>query len=179
MADAARDLPGVTLHDLYEAYPDFGIDIPREQALLAAHHTIVFQHPFFWYSTPALLKEWQDLVLTFGWAYGPGGTALRGKELLTATSTGGPQEAYSASGYNGRTVPALLAPIAQTARLCGMAYLPPLVIHGAHRLDESGISAAAGAYRGVLEALRDRRLDPTAVTEEGALDAGRAVRGAA
>lgn len=179
MADAVRDLPGVTLHDLYEEYPDFAIDIPREQALLAAHQTIVFQHPFFWYSTPALLKEWQDLVLTFGWAYGRGGTALRGKELLTATTTGGPQDAYRTEGHHRTTVPRLLAPIAQTARLCGMAYLPPFVVHGAHRLDAPGLAAAVDRYRTVIEAVRDRRLDPTAITDEGALDVSRAVLGAA
>ena len=71
-----RDIPGiegVTFHDLYETYPDFDIDVAREQELLLAHDTIVLHHPFFWYSTPAMLKEWQDLVLEHGWAYGSGG----------------------------------------------------------------------------------------------------------
>ena len=63
LAEAVSDLPGVTFHDLYELYPDFDVDVPREQELLSAHDAIVLQHPFFWYSTPALVKEWEDLVL--------------------------------------------------------------------------------------------------------------------
>jgi putative NADPH-quinone reductase len=72
-------LDGVTFHDLYEAYPDFDVDVAREQALLLEHDTIVLQHPFYWYSTPALIKQWEDLVLQHGWAYGHEGNALRGK----------------------------------------------------------------------------------------------------
>ena len=89
----------MTVHDLYEAYPDLDIDVAREKALLLAHDVIVWQHPFFWYSTPAILKEWQDLVLEFGWAYGPGGTALRGKLFVSAITTGGREAAYDADVY--------------------------------------------------------------------------------
>jgi len=63
---AVQGLEGVTFHDLYEAYPDFYIDVKHEQRLLEAHDIIAFQHPLYWYSTPSLLKEWQDLVLEHG-----------------------------------------------------------------------------------------------------------------
>ena len=99
MADAVRDLPHVTLHDLYEIYPDFHIDVKREQVLLLAHDVVVMQHPFYWYSCPALLKEWMDAVLEYGWAYGTGGAALHGKELAQAVSTGGPDHAYREEGH--------------------------------------------------------------------------------
>ena len=82
LVEAIGDLEGVAVHDLYEAYPEFDIDVRREQELLAAHDVIVLQHPFYWYSAPAILKEWQDLVLEHGWAYGRNGTALRGKSCL-------------------------------------------------------------------------------------------------
>src|SRR5262249_5428870 len=88
---AVRDLADVTVHDLYEAYPTLYIDAKREQRLLVDHDVIVFQHPFYWYSCPALLKEWQDLVLEHGWAYGHGGTQLRGKITFNAITTGGPE----------------------------------------------------------------------------------------
>ena len=84
----------MTIHDLYEVYPTLSIDVKREQALLLEHDVIVFQHPFYWYSCPAILKEWQDLVLEHGWAYGVGGTQLRGKITLNAITTGGPAHAY-------------------------------------------------------------------------------------
>ena len=94
LIEAVRDLPGVTFHDLYQLYPDLDIDVAREQELLVEHDVIVMQHPLFWYSTPAMLKEWQDLVLEHGWAYGHDGTALHGKILLTATTAGGSETAY-------------------------------------------------------------------------------------
>ncbi len=53
----AMQLHNVTVHDLYAHYPDFFIDIPREQALLREHDVIVFQFPLYTYSCPALLKE--------------------------------------------------------------------------------------------------------------------------
>jgi glutathione-regulated potassium-efflux system ancillary protein KefG len=155
LARAVVELPGVTIHDLYDAYPDFDVDAAREQALLTSHDAVVFQFPFYWYSTPAILKEWQDLVLEFNFAYGPSGKALQGRPLLCALSTGGPEGAYQASGHNRFSIRELLAPLEQTANLCGMPFLPPFVVHGSHRLSDTDIAAAAAEYRGTLEALRD------------------------
>ena len=158
LVEAVRDLEGVTVNDLYEEYPDLNIDVAREQELLGTHDVVVFQHPFYWYSTPAILKEWQDLVLEHGWAYGHDGNALRGKILLSATTTGGGEEAYGAHGSNRFSVRQLLAPIEQTARLCGMDFLPPFVVHGTFRLTVPEIENHALDYRRLLEALRDGRV---------------------
>lgn len=156
-----RDIPGVTFHDLYEAYPDFFIDVRREQRLLEDHQIVVFQHPFYWYSTPAILKEWQDLVLEYGWAYGKGGNRLKGKVLLNALTTGGPLEAYSSQGHNRFTIRQLLQPIDQTARLCGMDYYAPYVIHSSLVIaDPEEATPHARHYRRVIEALRDGAIDP-------------------
>lgn len=160
---ATRDLPGVTLHDLYEEYPTFAIDTPREQALLLAHDLIVVQHPFYWYSTPALIKQWEDLVLEHGWAYGSQGHALRGKRWLSVISAGGRAEAYRRDGYNRFTIREFLAPLEQTAFLCGMLFLPPLIFHGTHRMNDRDIEQAAGRYRHLLELLRDDQLDLAAL----------------
>ena len=151
--------PEVTFHDLYEAYPRFDIDVPREQALLEAHDLVVFQHPFFWYSTPPLLKQWEDLVLEHGWAYGSEGTALQGKRMLSLLTTGGRAVAYRADGYNRFTIRQFLAPIEQTARLCGMDYLPPYVLYGTHRLGPDDIEREAARYKRALTLLADDRLD--------------------
>jgi glutathione-regulated potassium-efflux system ancillary protein KefG len=160
LAGAIRELDGVTFHDLYEAWPDGAIDVPFEQELLARHSTIVMQHPFYWYSVPPLLKEWIDVVLTWGWAYGRGGTALLGKRVMTAITAGGLEAGYQRDGYNRFTVRELLAPVDQTAFLCGMAYLPPFVVYGTHRLEEPGVAQATADYRAVIEALRDGRTPP-------------------
>lgn len=147
MADAVRDLPHVTFHDLYETYPDFFIHVKHEQALLLEHDVVVMQHPFYWYSCPALLKEWMDAVLEYGWAYGTGGEALQGKELAQAVSTGGPDEAYRAEGYNGITMPELLRPFERSAALCGMTYREPFLLQGARLKKPDEVSAHAAAYR--------------------------------
>lgn len=158
---AARRVEGVTFHDLYEAYPDFQIEVPHEQDLLLSHDVIIFQHPFFWYSGPALLKEWLDLVLEYGFAYGPGGTRLHGKLLMSALTTGGSAHAYTPGGRNHFTIAELLAPFEQTARLCGLHWLPPFVVHDvSHLLEAADIARHAADYAQVLAHLRDKKSLP-------------------
>ncbi len=160
LLDAIKGLEGVTIHDLYEVYPTMAIDARVEQELLLQHDVIVFQHPFYWYSSPAILKEWQDLVLEHGWAYGDGGTKLRGKITLNAITTGGPEAAYRKGGYNRFTIRELLAPWDQTAYLCGMRFLAPFAVHAALRVtDDADLAASRADYVRLIEALRDDRLD--------------------
>jgi glutathione-regulated potassium-efflux system ancillary protein KefF len=135
---AARALPHVQVRDLYALYPDFVIDVAAEQAAAAAADLIVWQHPLQWYSMPPLMKLWLDEVLAHGWAYGHEGDratqALRGKDLWLVLSTGGSEAAYHPQGYNRYFLDAFLPPYEQTAALCGLRFLPPLVQHGAHQL---------------------------------------------
>jgi glutathione-regulated potassium-efflux system ancillary protein KefG len=172
LVEAIEKLEGVTIHDLYEAYPTLAIDVKREQALLVEHDVIVFQHPFYWYSAPSIMKEWQDLVLEHGWAYGEGGTHLRGKITFNAVTTGGPEAAYRKGGYNRFTIKELLAPWDQTAYLCGMRFLAPFAVHAALRVvGDADVAASRTLYVRLLEALRDERvdLDRAAATENLAL----------
>lgn len=159
LTQAVRDIEGVTFHDLYEAYPEMHIIVPHEQQLMEEHDIVILQHPFFWYSTPAIFKEWQDLVLTHGWAFGTGGTALNGKRVMNAISTGGGEQAYQPGGYNRFTIRQLLAPIEQTCNLCGMRFLPPFVLHGTHSLNPEKLDRHAEEYRRLVIALRDNAVD--------------------
>ncbi len=170
LAAAVRKLAGVTFNDLYEEYPEFDVDVGREQRLLADADLVILQHPFFWYSTPALLKQWQDLVLEHGWAYGSEGTALQGKRILSAITAGGREEAYQPEGHNRFTMAELLRPIEQTARLCGMDWLPPFAVHGTHRMSVEQMERHAADYRRAVEALRDGRLDLAAARERSRLN---------
>lgn len=163
LIEAVRHLPRVTFHDLYEAYPDFDIRVKREQALLLQHDIIVFHHPLYWYSSPAILKEYQDLVLEHGWAYGKGGDALGGKTLLQVITTGGREIAYQREGINRFTIRELLVPFEQTARLCKMEYLPPFVAHGSLTMTAEQISGHADDYRRIVEALRDGAVNRDAI----------------
>jgi glutathione-regulated potassium-efflux system ancillary protein KefG len=128
---------GVVTRMLYKAYPDWKIDVEKEKASLLNAEIIVVQTPFYWYSTPGLFKEWEDKVLEYGFAYGEGGDKLKGKKIQIILSTFGPEEAYQADGYNHFTIGELLRPLEQTANLCQMEFLKPLVISGvAHKSDE-------------------------------------------
>ena len=164
LARAAGSLKFVTLVDLYAEYPDYFIDVDREQKRLEKHDIIVFLHPVYWYSTPAMLKEWQDLVLEYGFAYGTGGTKLAGKTFFCALTAGGPQEAYHKRGYNHFTMRELFVPLEQTANLCGMTWLPPFALYAARRAhDEGRVEAHADEFVELLTALsEDRKSLPAA-----------------
>ncbi|MFC5410174.1 NAD(P)H-dependent oxidoreductase [Larkinella bovis] len=150
---ACQSVESVTVNDLYEEYPDFDIDVDREQQLLLEHDYIILHHPMYWYSSPAMVKQWQDLVLEHGWAYGREGNALVGKKIFNVITTGGPQRAYAEAGYNRFTIQQFLAPFDQTAYLCKMIYLPPFVVHGTHRLTEAEMHQYARQYRSLLTLL--------------------------
>ncbi len=128
---------GIETRMLYETYPDWKIDVEKEKKSLLDSDIIVVQTPFYWYSTPGLFKEWEDKVLEYGFAYGEGGDKLKGKKIQFILSTFGPEEAYQKGGYNHFTIEELLRPFEQTANLCQLEFLKPLVINGvAHKSDE-------------------------------------------
>ena len=159
LAKAAREVDGVTLVDLYALYPDQNIDVDAEQARLTAHDVLIFLHPLYWYSTPAILKEWQDLVLEYGFAYGKNGNGLHGKLFMSALTAGGREEVYSRKGYNHFSIRQFLYPLEQMATLCGMRYLPPFAVFGARSAKEAGvIPEIITEWQRVLGALRDDTL---------------------
>ena len=124
------------------------------------HDIVAFQFPLFWYSTPAILKEWQDLVLEYDFAYGSQGTALHGKVFLCALSAGGSAGAYRADGYNHFTLRELLQPLEQTASLTGMRYLPPYALFASRTaVEESRLECHLREWEGLLDALVAGRID--------------------
>lgn len=160
MAKVARDVDGITFVDLYAEYPRSNIDIDKEQQRLLDHDVILFQFPLFWYSTPSLIKEWQDLVLEHGFAYGKGGDKLDGKRMMLAITAAGPEDAYSKTGYQQFPLRTFLTPLEQTAGLCKMEFTPPYVLFASLRAPKEGlVEPHAKGYRTLLEAVRDDRLD--------------------
>lgn len=151
LCGAVRDLSNVDFRDLHELYPDFFIDVSTEQAILRDADLIVFQYPIYWYAAPAIFKHFLDTVLLNGFAYGSGGTALQGKDFLLAVSTGAPAEEYGPDGIHHYPFEELIRPIEQTARFCGMRFLPPLVLHGGYGLSQELIDTHAANYRRFLD----------------------------
>ncbi len=154
LLDAVRDVAGLEVCSLYDRYPDFDIDVAAEQAALGRAQLVVWMHPVFWYSVPALLKHWFDKVLSHGWAYGEGAAALRGKDCLWVATTGGTPQAYSAAGIHERSFADFTPPLEETARFCGMNWLAPSVLHGAHDIEGPQLAAHAGQLRERLETWR-------------------------
>lgn len=172
MYAAATGLAGITCVDLYARYPRQDIDIDREQALLRDHDVIVFQHPLFWYSVPSLIKEWIDLVLEHGFAYGAGGDKLKGKILMQAITAAGSAEAYTPDGYQHFPLRSFLAPMEQTARLCKMRYGAPYVLHSALKAPDAGaVAPHVAGYVELLQALRDDIYDFEAADRLGQVGA--------
>ena len=131
-ADAARAAGAqIDINDLYATYPDYAIDAEAERERVEAADLLVLVHPIQWYSMPALQKLWLDEVLGYGWAYGAGGDALRGKDLWLVASTGGPEASYHPQGYN---------------RYFFDAFLPPLILHGARSTDRASLEAHADTF---------------------------------
>ena len=166
MARAAAAIDGITYVDLYRDYPRYDIDVDVEQQRLLDHDVVVFQFPMFWYSTPSIIKEWQDLVLEHGFAYGAGGDRLSGKRLQLAITAAGPEEAYTEAGYQHFPIRTFLTPLEQTARLCDMRFPAPYVLYSALRAPGAGlVQPHVDGYRRLLEAIRDDRYDFDAAGE--------------
>ncbi len=181
LLDAAQSLPGVEVRSLYDLYPDFDIDVAAEQAALTRADLVVWLHPIYWYSVPAMLKHWFDVVLLRGWAYGrgaaggagsAGGTALHGKHCLWVTTTGGTAETYTEGGVHQLPFEDFEAPVRQTAKFCGMVWQAPITLHGAHVGTPEAVAAQVDAFCARLVAFVTPAT-PTPVTSDnkGAGDA--------
>ncbi|GAA0879589.1 NAD(P)H-dependent oxidoreductase [Algoriphagus jejuensis] len=155
LVDAVSGLENVQIRDLYELYPDFNINIQAEQEALFEHEVIIWQHPFYWYSCPPLLKQWIDLVLEHGWAYGKGGIFLKNKYIFNTITSGGSKDVYSSLGRNRFTIEEFLRPFEQTAYLCNMRYLPPFHLSGTHRITDYQLREKAKEYQELILSLRD------------------------
>ena len=140
----------VTVRYMYDIYPDQKVDVAAEQAALEAADRVVLQFPMYWYSTPALLKQWEDAVLLYGWAYGSTGNALAGKELLVAVSTGGSSDAYSHEASYGYTITELLRPLQATANMVQMTYLEPFTTTGTLTITDEALAQRVEDYAATL-----------------------------
>ncbi|WP_130874972.1 NAD(P)H-dependent oxidoreductase [[Pseudopropionibacterium] massiliense] len=150
LAQAARgagsgDNP-VEVRDMYALYPDFHVDVAAEQAACEATDRIVLQFPMYWYSSPALLKQWQDDVLTYGWAYGSTGKALHGKEIALAVSPGAPASSYDHSGDAHYELHELLRPFQAMSNMVGTRFVTPFITAGTLTLSDEDLEKQAESY---------------------------------
>jgi putative NADPH-quinone reductase len=150
LAKGAESLTGVEVRYLYDLYPDGKIDVAAEQAVLENTDRIVLQFPMQWYSTPPLLKQWLDDVLTYGWSHGGETQALRDKQLLLAVSLGGAESAYQPDGAAGHTVGEYLLSFETISGYLGMNYIKPFITGGSATITDEEIVDQVGRYKTVL-----------------------------
>lgn len=156
IVDHLKSVDQVTIHDLYESYPYFNIDVRKEQDLLRSHDLIVFQHPFYWYNMPPLLKLWEDEVLEPGFAFGDKGTVLNGKQFLLSITTGGSRDAYQPDGANRFLVESFFHSYVQLCHLCGLKWNTPLVLHSSRKTTRDEIVKHADKVKSQIENFIDK-----------------------
>ncbi|ETX26969.1 NAD(P)H-dependent oxidoreductase [Roseivivax isoporae] len=158
LSEAAATVPGTTVIDMQARYPGGAIDMLADaeaeaRALIEADR-IVLQFPVQWYSTPALLKAWQDSVLTRMYYIHADteGDRLAGTPVMVAATAGNVPDAYARGGANHFTMHELLAPLRATALRCGLPWHAPHLVFRADRLTAEELAAARQSYVGALEA---------------------------
>ena len=154
-----KDLANVTAVDLYGEYSNFDINVEKEKKRLIEHDVLVFQHPIYWYSCPALLKDWMDLVLEYNFAHGPQGSALKDKTFVSVVSSGGSRKSYSSEGKNTHTIKNFLLPFEASFKFCHMETLPPLIFYSASKSKNSDeFENHKTMYHNLLEDLKANRI---------------------
>lgn len=138
---------------LYETYPDWQIDVEKEQRRLEGYDVILFQYPMFWFNCPPLLKKYMDEVFTYGWAYGSKGDKLRGKRFAIAVSTGCETRDFQPDGKCHVTVGELLKPFETAAHFCGMDYKGYFTMDDSHHVTPERLAESAAAYVRFLQLL--------------------------
>lgn len=156
LAAAAAELPDTEIIDMYAEYPAGVVDHEVEARRLLTAGRIVLQFPVQWYSTPALLKTWQDAVLTrmFYIRYETEGRALEGTPLLVAATAGNVPDAYAPTGVNLFPLHELLRPLHAAANRCGLPFAEPYLLYRANKLDADELAEVASRYTARIEAWR-------------------------
>lgn len=142
LQNTSMDVSGVTVRNLEYLYgSDINkIDIAAEQAACEGMDRIVFMFPIHWFNITPMLKAYLNIVWTYGWAFGPEGKALDGKEMLVVSTAGATKYTYSAEGIIQCTIEDVLTPMKACALYVGMKYLEPLNFFEAMGVSEETLS---------------------------------------
>jgi len=144
-----------TVHHLDAVYPDEKIDVLAEQRLIEQHDKIVFQFPYYWFNSPALLKKWLDEVMTHGWAYGSkSGYRMEGKKIALAISLGIDEDELGTSGKYKYPLSELTRPFELSFEYVKANYQSPFAFYGMeYNVSERHIAHGVKLYMDFLEAL--------------------------
>ena len=144
----------VTVRHLDQLYgtDSNAFDIAAEQQAHEAADRIIYLYPTHWFNTTPMLKAYLNQVWTYGWAFGPEGKALQGKELQIVTTAGASEFTYSHAGLIESTMDEVLSPMKASALYVGMKYRAPLAFYSAMGLDEASLDAMRSRFAANLRA---------------------------
>ena len=125
-----KKYPDANLQNLAELYPDFNIDVETEQKNLIEADIVLLQFPVYWYNMPAILKQWMDKVLSYGFAYGVNGDKLKDKILVASITAGGRLESYTPIGSMHFYLRQFFNNIESTTYYCQMKFIEPILGYG-------------------------------------------------
>lgn len=133
LEQTAADLPNVTVRNLEALYGSDteAFDVAAEQQAHDGAERVVYLFPIHWFNLTPMLKAYLNKVWTYGWAFGPDGQALKGKEMLVVATAGATRHTYSAEGLIRSSIEEVLTPMKASALYVGMEYSDPLTFYGA------------------------------------------------
>jgi len=130
--NTVKGMPQVSIRDLSKLYPDFNINVKAEQKAVAKADLIILQYPIYWYNMPPILKQWFDMVLTYGFAFGTG-SKLSGKSIMASVTAGSPEHVYQKGDMEN-----ILLPIKASAKFCSLNYLEHIASYGIYYMPNRG-----------------------------------------
>lgn len=147
LLEAIKNLPNVKIRNLDELYGSNlkAFDIKKEQEFLKEAQKIVFQFPLFWFSTPPMLKAYQDEIFT-ATLYSNKGDILANKEFHIAVSLGSEESKYSPSGRNEKSLKEYLLPLFGMAKYCKMQPKEVFVSDNSFKITDEEIAEFAKKY---------------------------------
>lgn len=142
LQDTAEHTPDVTVRNLELLYGNSlsSFDIAAEQKAHEAADRVVFLFPIHWFNVTPMLKAYLNQIWAYGWAFGPGGTALKNKEMLIVTTAGANAQTYSADGLIQSSMTEVLTPMKASALYVGMKFEQPLAFYGATDANEATLT---------------------------------------
>ncbi|MBM3073967.1 NAD(P)H-dependent oxidoreductase [Enterobacter sp. RHBSTW-00994] len=131
LQQTAESTDNVIVRNLESLYGNAvsAIDVAEEQAAYEGVDRVVFIYPTHWFNLTPMLKGYLNEVWQYGWAFGAGGDALKGKALRVVTSAGASEHTYSHAGLIQSSMDEVLSPMKASALYVGMAWLPPLAFY--------------------------------------------------
>lgn len=100
---------------------------------------ILYQFPIYWFSTPAILKKYIDVVYAFkefyefnDGPYGSGGL-MKDKQVMLSTTWGIDEKTFGSEFFDGASRDEVLLPIRKTQTYCGIREMKHFSCHGIDR----------------------------------------------